>query len=135
MIEAYEPGSEWLLAASCPAIALPVNAVTVNTSLMTGRCLLVGWALHAVGGPGGFQIRDGGDASGLLVADQNLAAGGSQEAGPSMPGIRMDSGVFLVLATITSLSGAVWVVPLSYRGRRDHGQVNDHDLERQGHGA
>lgn len=114
--EEYWQGGEWREFAPRPAINLAVPALTASASLFTGRALLVGWALHCAGGPGGFQIIDGQDARGELIADQNLPTGGSQEGGPGFPGLRIQQGIYLVISAVTSLSGGIWIVPRNYRG-------------------
>lgn len=124
-------GDDWIAANFRPAISLPINALAANSELFQGRCVLIGWSVHATGGAAGrFAIIDGMDATGPVVADNNMPIGGSTLAGPGSPGVRMEQGVYVVISGAASMTGAVWVQPVDYAHRPGMPLMADGDQDR-----
>ena len=96
-----------------PAIPIATAGLSANKLLFSGRALLRGWSLqNGNAGAQVFQVLDGTDATGLVVAVLNLAAGANSQGPPCDTGILLSAGLFVV-APAGPLQGAFYVTPVT----------------------
>ena len=95
-----------------PAQSIEVPTTTTDLVVISGRGVLLGWALRETSGaaPAAVTIRDGLAATGLVIAPINLAANESTRDWFSDWGIAFSSGIFIDVAAGT-ISGAIWLIP------------------------
>lgn len=100
-------------AISWPAVPIATQGISANKLLFSGRALLRGWSLqNGNAGAQVFQLLDGTDASGLVVAVLNLAAGANSMGPAADTGILLSAGLFLVVPG-GPLQGAVFLTPVT----------------------
>lgn len=96
-----------------PAMPIELDNITGNQALITGPCLLRGWAVcNKNAASQDFVLVDGNDASGTTLAFIHLASGGISNQGLDNTGVLCDQGVFLT-GTGFPLKGGVYVTPLT----------------------
>ena len=104
---------EWLrFASQLPAKPFQFIAVSANTLIFKGRCILreiTGLNNNATGGT--LLLRDGEDASGVIAGTQGYAASSQFSHSFAAGGILLEIGCFLVPGG-QSLTGTVALVPL-----------------------
>lgn len=113
---------EWLrYAAQLPAKSVPFAGAAADMLLYSGRCLLTGGVVNN-GNAGGqtFALRDGQDASGVLLYQVFLNTGSN--AYPALPpnGVLCEIGVWAHVSG-GPMSGSVFVVPLWHGPRTPPG--------------
>lgn len=108
-IEAGPPGREvWDALKARPTIALPFVALTTSAKLATGPCILIGWSvIDGSLGAGSFNVYDGLDTAGPLVAADSWAAAGSGEGPAGTEGLMCLRGIFIA-RNLGTLSGSIW---------------------------
>jgi len=100
-------------ASGLPADNQPVQALTANKIMFSGRCLLKGWHLvNQNASSQTLQLLDGLDANGTPIGTAVVAANGLWQ--PAIPdaGIVCEIGVFLVIPA-GPINGSVWVTPVT----------------------
>lgn len=114
---------EWLAyAAQLPSKIVPLNLITTNTSLFTGRCICTGMAVENTGaGAGIINLRDGADNTGPYFSVLPLSNNGSANLVFGTTGVLCEMGVFAEVVTAT-LRGAVFIIPLWHYGDSPPGQ-------------
>lgn len=104
-------GALELLRSGAPAVR-PIGPFTVSGQVVTGAGILAGWCIRNVAGTGPSvgRLWDGAGTNGQLVAGVSINQGDSDIMPPSLPGIYIQSGVYL-----EELSGQVeavlWWIP------------------------
>lgn len=93
-----------------PASAIPIAATTTDVLLCGNALLLRGWSLCETTGAGTAEVylRDGTNATGLIVAHVTLKSSESTRDYPSFAGIGIRGGLYLDVVAGT-VDGAVWV--------------------------
>lgn len=96
-----------------PALAVEWDSASGSTELYSGPCLLIGWAFlvpsPATAGTG--WLLDNRADSGKIVAGLGMSSSAPSSAGPGLPGVRCDIGVYGHYDSGT-FKGSVWLVPL-----------------------
>lgn len=101
------------LTAAPGAQAVYFAAKAAGQLLIAGRGLFVGcWLLNNDGVAGHvFNLRDGQDATGQIIAPIRLGTNANQSISLALPGVYYGQGIFEDDAS-GFVQGAVWVIPL-----------------------
>lgn len=101
-------GRDFVTASPMPAVTGPAG-----NQPQAGDCLVMGWAFWETTGAAGsvFNILDGNDANGLLVAQVKLSAGQSIRDTTGALGLYFRTGVFVQVLSGT-VAGSIWGVDL-----------------------
>jgi len=134
-MDSREHDEAWQAAQSRPAIALPLLAITTNQLLASGRYLLLGASFHASGGGGTVILYDGLDTNGRVVMNVGVGAGGTLVPVIGTPGVRCSTGLFISISGFTSMSGAVWAVPVVTQYEGEANRYAHEAMEASSHGA
>lgn len=92
-----------------PVLSFPVAATAASQNILSTSCLLVGFSFieSSGGAPAVFNIIDGNDVNGEVVAVVGLDPGQSIRDLISDPGLLVETGPFLQVVS-GSVRGSIW---------------------------
>lgn len=110
---AYQDSPVLDLTAVPAAQAVYFGVSAAGKLLVAGRGLFVGcWLLNNDGAAGHtFNLRDGQDATGQILAPIRLGTNANQSISLALPGLYYGQGIF-VDDVSGQVQGAVWIIPL-----------------------
>lgn len=97
----------------CPAIAVAPQNLNGSSLAFSGRCLLRGWVIqNANAAQQTFQLLDGQDSSGQVIASLTLGTGARSQGPAADTAILLDIGLFVVIPA-GPFQGAIFITPVT----------------------
>jgi hypothetical protein len=107
------PAIEARVARALGAVALDVGFLSGDRLLYGRGGILLGWSVREAGGTPAlaqFELRDGGNSAGTMLAAISMAASGDSQLWMGLPGVQFQSSMFGHVVSGASV-GALWIIP------------------------